>query len=81
MKALLERKILHSILDTVDDGVVIISPTGILLRFNQAPEKMFGYKADEVERKNVSMLMPYEHAIQHDKYLTNFLETWKSPRI
>lgn len=45
MKALLERKILDSILNTVDDGIINISPIETLLRFNQAAEKMFGWTA------------------------------------
>ncbi len=75
MKALLERKILNSVLDTVDDGIINISPTGVLLRFNKAAEKIFGYTADEVLGKNIKVLMPKRFADEHDGYLKNYLTT------
>jgi PAS domain S-box-containing protein len=48
MKALLERKVLQSILDTVGDGIVNITPSGEIFRFNPAAEVIFGYKSEEV---------------------------------
>lgn len=75
MKALLERKILNSILETVDDGIINISPFGTLLRFNQGAEKIWGYQASEVLGKNIKILMPAEYALEHDDYLKNYLTT------
>jgi PAS domain-containing protein len=48
MKALLERKILNSILNTFDDGIINNTPTGVLLLLNKAAEKIFGYTKAEV---------------------------------
>jgi PAS domain S-box-containing protein len=75
MKALLERKVLTSILETVDDGIINISPIGTLLRFNKAAENIFGWRADEVIGNNIKMLMPQEYAVNHDGYLNSFLTT------
>lgn len=75
MKALIERKILGTVLDTVDDGIINITTTGILMRFNQAAETIFGYTAEEVIGKNVKILMTDEYASLHDAILSNYMTT------
>ncbi|KAL2916411.1 hypothetical protein HK105_204167 [Polyrhizophydium stewartii] len=75
MKMLIERRILNSVLETVVDGIINITPTGIIVRFNAAAEKMFGYTAAEVMGKNIKMLMPERIAVNHDRYLSNYLST------
>jgi PAS domain S-box-containing protein len=75
MKMLIERRILNSVLYTVSDGIICISPAGIIMRFNHAAEKLFGYTAEEVMGKNIKMLVPQEHARNHDQYLKNYLST------
>jgi len=57
------------------DGVITIDEQGIILTFNQVAEKLFGYTADEVVGKNISLLMPNPHANRHDGYLQKYLET------
>ena len=89
-KALLERRLLNSVLDSVVDGILTIQPNGTIVRFNPAAEKMFGYSASEVIGtldlfvsrytkdqlgKNIRMLMPQEHSVNHDQYLNNYLTT------
>ncbi|RKP17683.1 hypothetical protein ROZALSC1DRAFT_30547 [Rozella allomycis CSF55] len=70
-----ERRILSSVLNTVLDGIVSIGKNGIILRFNQAAENMFGYSAKEVVGENIKMLMPERFATNHDTYLSNYLNT------
>jgi PAS domain-containing protein len=48
LKAILERKMLNALLDTVVDGIISIDTRGTILRFNNSAEKMFGYQAEEV---------------------------------
>ncbi len=66
---------LRSILDTAPDGIVVIDPRGTVRSFSQAAERMFGYAAEEVVGRNVSMLMAEPHAAAHDGYLARYLET------
>ncbi|KAH6580917.1 hypothetical protein BASA50_002113 [Batrachochytrium salamandrivorans] len=75
MKMLVERRILNSVLETVVDGIINITPTGTIRRFNAAAENMFGYSSSEVIGKNIKMLMPYRYSRDHDSYLTNYLTT------
>jgi len=74
-KALQERKVLNSLLDTVVDGVISIDPLGIIKRFNSAAEKMFKLSASEAIGQNIKKLMPKEHSVNHDEYLYNYLST------
>ncbi|EPZ33401.1 hypothetical protein ROZALSC1DRAFT_27730 [Rozella allomycis CSF55] len=74
-KMVMEKQLLQSVLNTVLDGVIGITTEGIIQRFNPAAELMFGYKSEEVVNQNVSILMPQEHAIQHDQYISNYLST------
>ncbi|KAJ2985836.1 hypothetical protein HDV02_000321, partial [Globomyces sp. JEL0801] len=76
-KALIERKVLNSLLSTFVDGVISIDPLGFIQRFNAAAEKMFGYTAAEViEGKfNIKQLMPKRFSENHDTYLYNYYST------
>ncbi len=74
--ALLEGEAhLRSILDTVPDGMVVIDERGIVQSLSAAAERMFGYSADEVSGRNVSMLMPTPYRESHDDYLARYLRT------
>ena len=66
---------LRTIVDAAVDGIIKISDRGIVLSFNESAERIFGYRADEVVGKNVSMLMPNPHRDAHDGYLKNYLRT------
>jgi two-component system sensor kinase FixL len=67
--------LLRSILETVPDAMVVIDDHGTILLFSTAAERLFGYTAAEVERKNVSMLMPSPYREAHDSYLARYLAT------
>jgi two-component system, LuxR family, sensor kinase FixL len=75
-RALQQREaLLRSILDTVPDGLVVIDRTGLVQHFSPAAERMFGYSAEEIIGRNVSILMPSPHAGAHDSYLERYLST------
>lgn len=63
------------ILDTAVDGIITINRTGIVQSLNQAAERIFGYPAEEVIGRNITMLMPPSYAGEHDGYLKNYLQT------
>ncbi|MBN9587717.1 MAG: PAS domain S-box protein [Alphaproteobacteria bacterium] len=66
---------LKSVLQTVPDAMVVIDTAGIMHSFSATAETLFGYKAEEVVGKNVSMLMPEPYRSQHDGYLRRYLTT------
>lgn len=66
---------MRSIIDTVPDAMVTIDEHGIVQSFGPAAEELFGYKADEVTGRNVSILMPETDAVRHDGYLARYHRT------
>ncbi len=69
---------LHALLDAAVDAIVVIDEAGTIRTFNTAAERMFGYDATDVSGKNVSMLMPAEHAANHDTYVKRYAATGKA---
>lgn len=66
---------LQSILDTVQDAMVVIDEHGIMRSFSSAARRQFGYTLEEVLGKNVKMLMPSPYREDHDGYLARYLRT------
>lgn len=74
--ALHEREAhLQSVLDTVPDAMIVIDTRGVMHSFSAAAAKLFGYTAEQVIGRNVSMLMPEPYRSQHDGFLARYLAT------
>ena len=70
----------RAVIDNAVDAIAIIDARGMILSFNRAASRMFGYDADEVIGRNVNMLMPEPHRALHDAYLQRYITT-AEPRI
>jgi len=66
---------LQSILDTVQDAMIVIDERGVMQSFSAAAERQFGWTAAEAIGLNVSVLMPEPYRSQHDAYLERYLRT------
>ena len=66
---------LSSILRTVPDAMIVIDDAGLIRDFSDTAERQFGWTADEVAGRNVSMLMPSPYREQHDSYLQRYYRT------
>ena len=78
MKTILEKSSSNSfeaLMEAAVDAIIIIDEARLILRFNRAAQVMFGYSADDVRGKNISMLMPPPYRSRHDEYVKNYLET------
>ncbi|MEE8363184.1 MAG: PAS domain S-box protein, partial [Dehalococcoidia bacterium] len=64
-----------SVLETMVDGVITIDEAGVVLSFNPAATRIFGYAPEEVIGQSVSMLMPDPHRARHDAYISDYLRT------
>lgn len=61
--------------ETVVDGIITITPLGIIQSCNPATSRMFDYQVEELLGQNINMLMPEKYAEAHDGYLHQYMET------
>jgi two-component system sensor kinase FixL len=68
-------RLLYAIIETAIDGIITIDTAGKMESINPAALKLFGYGADEVIGRNISMLMPQPDKSAHDGYLQHYQQT------
>lgn len=75
--AILQQRdgLFRSILDSNPDGMIVIDERGLVQFFSRSAERMFGYPADEVVGRNISMLMPEPYQSAHDGYMARYQRT------
>ena len=66
---------MRCILETVPDAIIVIDKEKIIQSFSAAAERQFGYEAEEVIGRNVSMLMPPPYREEHDEYVDRYQRT------
>lgn len=66
---------MRAVFDTAVDAIITIDAHGIVERVNPAAERLFGYSAEEITGRNISMLMPSPDRERHDAYLARFHAT------
>lgn len=69
------RLAIRQTLESTMDAVVSIDQDNIVTFFNASAEKLWGYEANEVIGKNVSMLVPPEMRGKHDGFVNQHRET------
>jgi len=67
----------RSITQTAADGIISIDQEGILLSWNNAAEKIFGYSSSEMINQNLSRIIPEKYQMGHDKGITRLKEGGK----
>ncbi|MDB5226727.1 MAG: Phytochrome-like protein cph1 [Bacteroidota bacterium] len=60
---------LASIVECSDDAIISKSLDGIIKSWNKGSEKMFGYNAEEVIGKHISLIIPIEYINEETKIL------------
>jgi PAS domain S-box-containing protein len=63
------RAHLAAIVESSDDAIIGKTLEGIILTWNSAAEKMFGYSAQEAQGKKMMMLIPPEHSTEEPDIL------------
>ena len=71
----LREQRLKGILDTVAEGIIAANEKGVIVAFNPAAERLFGYTQREAIGMNVSALMPEPYRSEHDGYLERYTKT------
>jgi len=58
-----------SVVDNIVDGVIVADAKGIIAEFNKSAEGIFGYLADDVLDKNITLLMPDPYSNRPNTYI------------
>jgi two-component system sensor kinase FixL len=66
---------LKSVLDTAPDAAVVSNPNGIIVSFNAAAVRQFGYTEKEAIGQNLRILMPEPYQSEHDSYISRYRQT------
>ena len=66
---------MQAVLNTAVDAILTINDRGIIESANPAAGRLFGYDPAELIGRNISMLMPADHARAHDGYIERYLRT------
>lgn len=61
-----------ALLDAVVDGVIVIDHRGAIKAFNRSACDIFGYGADAVLGRNISILMDDADASDHDRHMARY---------
>ena len=69
------ERLFETLLATAVDGIMVINENALVLIYNNACERLFGYPADEVIGRNVNVLMPEPFHSEHDGYLARYKKT------
>ncbi|MEI6556960.1 MAG: PAS domain S-box protein [Rhodospirillaceae bacterium] len=63
---------MHAILSSMFDAVITADEHGVIETFNDAAERLFGWRAYEVIGRSLSVLMPPPLQDQHDAFMSNY---------
>jgi PAS domain S-box-containing protein len=66
---------MQALLDATVDAVILIDHRGHIETFNRSGERLFGWRAEEVIGRNVSMLMTERDRDSHDAYMHRYMNT------
>eukprot|EP01134_Creolimax_fragrantissima_P006182 CFRG6182T1 len=67
------RTFIDAVFSSAQDGIIAIEETGLILAFNHAAEKLFGWTSDDVVGRNVSCLMAKHIALKHQGFIERHL--------
>ena len=63
------KLLLSFIVESTDDGVIGKTPDGIIISWNHAAERMFGYTRNEIVGRNISTIVPHQKRGELDDIL------------
>lgn len=69
------HKLMLKIMDSSFHALFVIDENGIIQMVNERSTKVLGWTKEEFIGQNIKIIMPHEHAHQHDDYLKRYLAT------
>ncbi|MGC9952746.1 MAG: PAS domain S-box protein [Rhizomicrobium sp.] len=70
-----DDSLFQTLIATAVDGIMVIDERAIVQIYNNACERLFQYRAEEIVGQNVKMLMPAPYRDEHDSYLDRYKRT------
>ena len=71
----------RSLVEAATDSIVLADHKGVILSWNPAAARLFGYTDDEVRGRPLTMLMPQRYRVAHERGLVRVRETGHSRLI
>ena len=72
----LEKELeIKAVVGNVGEGIITLSDTGMIASFNAAASRIFGYRAEEVIGKSITLLMPPHMRDLHQKGMMRYLKS------
>lgn len=75
------EELTRKVIQNAGDGIVIINAKGEICSVNNTAIVMFGYSKEEMEGRNVSILMPEPYCLELVTHIHNYLESGCSTAI
>lgn len=69
------HKLMLKIIDSSFHALLVINEKGIIQMVSERSTKVLGWTKEEFVGQNIKMIMPHEHAHQHDDYLKRYIAT------
>jgi len=73
-----EQKRYDELLEAAPDAIVFVNRGGKIMRINAQFARLFGYKAEEIEGKQLAMLIPPQFREKHRKFVADFFDRPRS---
>lgn len=64
-----------AIFESAVDAIIIINQQGVIQIANPATAKLFGFSVEEMEGRNINLLMGSPDQENHDRYIQRYLDT------
>lgn len=66
---------LATILDNTAEGIIMFDAAGKIVSTNRATERLFGYRAEDLQDKTIAFLIPPDRLDSREGYLEHFMRT------
>ncbi len=73
-RLMIQQRNIRLLLETAQNGIVLVDERGTIKMVNSATERLFGYKRSELTGKNVDVLVPEQQAETHRKLRSIYQE-------
>lgn len=76
-----EHDRLNAIVNASNEAIISTSEDGCIQTFNPGAERVFGYRANDMQGRNVDLLLPERFRIAHARHRQAFAQTRSAPRM